>query len=255
MPARLRALQRWRAQGGIALIGYELFRGLVEPGKRTRVTPPQLQQLRAMLCDPGPDIIVLDEGHRLRDRKSLLYQAVVRVRTSRRLVLTGYPLQNHLMEYFHMIDFCCPGLLGTRSEFRDQFHTPITDGSARDSRPMDVQLAQRRTYVLTCLLRPYVLRRGVGYLKAVLPPKVEWVVYCRLSPFQAKLCVTVVCGVRVGCVTALTGTEHTAPADLLPPPSPSCYPARIPSVPGIAPFCDHGVTCTTWRRRRAAPVW
>ena len=183
---RVQALQRWHQRGGVALIGYELFRGLIEPG-RAQVSDAQRQQLRAVLCEPGPDMIVLDEGHRLRDNKSLLFRAFSRVATTRRVVLTGYPLQNHLVEYYCMVNFCRPGVLGTKAQFKDRFQYIITAGSAKDSLPQQVVQAKRRTYVLSCLLRPYVLRRGVAYLKAVLPAKKEWVVYCQLSTFQARL--------------------------------------------------------------------
>lgn len=191
--ARVEALQQWHRAGGMLLIGYELFRGLIEPGEKAtaRTTDPQhpqqLRTIRHCLCSPGPDLLVLDEGHRLRSPTSLLFRAMARVHTRRRVVLTGYPLQNHLDEYYCMVNFVCPGVLGSRSSFRDKFEHPIRAGSARDSDPRLVSVAQRRTYVLSCLLRPYVMRRGVQYLKRVLPPKTEWVVYCRLSPFQARL--------------------------------------------------------------------
>ena len=41
------------------------------------------------LCNPGPDLIILDEGHRLRKDKTRLYQILTSVKTRRRVVLTG----------------------------------------------------------------------------------------------------------------------------------------------------------------------
>ena len=175
---RGRQLRRWVQDGGVLILGYEMFRVLVL-GDATVA--------RKTLCDPGPDMIILDEGHRLRNSGSQLYNAVQRVRTRRRLVLTGYPMQNHLMEYFCMVDYLRPGFLGTKDEFRDRFEIPITNGQCADSDPNDIAYAKQQTWVLHNHVAPIVLRRDGHFLRAQLPPKHEWVVGCRLSPLQYAL--------------------------------------------------------------------
>ena len=106
-------------------------------------------------------------------------------RTSRRVVLTGTPLQNNLEEYYVMISFVRPGLLGTRRRFVELFGRPIREGMLADSSPADVRLAKRRTFVLARRLAPLVQRRDDSVLRAILPPMEELVLYTRVAPVQA----------------------------------------------------------------------
>lgn len=58
----------------------------------------------AFICifcqDPGPDILVCDEAHMIKNHKADITQALRQVRTHRRIALTGSPLQNNLQEYY-----------------------------------------------------------------------------------------------------------------------------------------------------------
>ncbi|TTN83893.1 Helicase ARIP4 [Bagarius yarrelli] len=139
------------------------------------------------LSQPGPDVVICDEGHRIKNCHASTSQALKNIRSRRRVVLTGYPLQNNLMEYWCMVDFVRPDFLGTRQEFSNMFERPILNGQCIDSTPHDVRLMRYRSHVLHSLLEGFVQRRGHDVLSTQLPVKEEHVILVRLSPLQTAL--------------------------------------------------------------------
>lgn len=99
-------LEHWQRQGGVLIIGYDMYRNLTSAGKKMRKRDQE--SLMSTLVDPGPDLVVCDEGHLLKNEKTALSEAMRRVKTSRRIVLTGTPLQNNLLECNNfLLDFFC----------------------------------------------------------------------------------------------------------------------------------------------------
>ncbi|XP_061658924.1 transcriptional regulator ATRX-like isoform X1 [Syngnathoides biaculeatus] len=182
---RFRALQAWNSTGGVMIMGYEMFRNLSLSPKVNR--SDLKKALKTLLVDPGPDFVVCDEGHILRNENSNISKAMGAVKTRRRVVLTGTPLQNNLVEYHCMVNFIKRNLLGSLGEFRNRFVNPIQNGQCADSTPKDVRIMKRRAHVLHAMLSGCVQRRDYSELTEFLPPKYEYVVAVRLSPLQYKL--------------------------------------------------------------------
>uniref|UniRef100_A0A3B4UQ36 DNA helicase n=1 Tax=Seriola dumerili TaxID=41447 RepID=A0A3B4UQ36_SERDU len=182
---RLGALQSWQRDGGVLIIGYEMYR-ILSLGQKIN-NEQWKTELKSILVDPGPDIVVCDEGHILRNDASNISKAMNAVTTRRRVVLTGTPLQNNLIEYHCMVNFIKKNLLGSLGEFRNRFINPIQNGQCADSTPKDVRIMKRRAHVLHAMLAGCVQRRDYSELTQFLPPKHEYVLAVRVSPLQYKL--------------------------------------------------------------------
>lgn len=68
------------------------------------------------------------QAHRLKNDSTLTNRALDSLPCKRRVLLSGTPMQNHLDEFYAMVDFCNPGCLGTPADFRRHFESPILAG-------------------------------------------------------------------------------------------------------------------------------
>ncbi|CAF1297698.1 unnamed protein product [Adineta steineri] len=182
---RVSHLNYWYENGGVAVMGYEMYKrlatGLGIKNKKHKT------EVYKCLVDPGPDIVVADEGHILKNAQTALAKCLSKIKTPRRIVLTGTPLQNNLIEYYCMVSFIKPSLLGTQQEYINRFVNPIQNGQHRDSNEDDVRLMKRRACVLHGLLTGFVDRKDYSLLKEYLPPKFEYIINIRLSDLQSQL--------------------------------------------------------------------
>lgn len=94
---RANKLMEWHNEGGVMILGYDMFRNLANP-TAPRIRKKVRESLQTSLIDPGPDMIVCDEGHLLKNEKTSLSKAITRIKTMRRIVLTGTPIQNNMKE-------------------------------------------------------------------------------------------------------------------------------------------------------------
>lgn len=178
-------LKNWQKSGGILLITINLF-GSLTKGKG-KGSSKIIATFKECLLDPGPDMVIIDEGHLLKNDQGAFNRSVSQVKTLRRVILTGTPLQNNLSEYFTMVNFVKPMLLGTKSEFRNRFEHPIKNGQHIDSTEYDVQIMKKRVHILHKLLKDCIHRRDYNVLVPYLQPKFEYVLSLRLTETQIKM--------------------------------------------------------------------
>lgn len=73
----------------------------------------------------------------MKNSENQTYQALVQLNCQRRVLLSGTPIQNDLLEYFSLVHFVNMGMLGTAAEFKKKFEGPILRGRDADATETD----------------------------------------------------------------------------------------------------------------------
>ncbi|GAB2295490.1 Pharynx and intestine in excess protein 1 [Dionaea muscipula] len=126
--------------------------------------------------------LILDEAHLIKNWKSQRWQTLLNFNSKRRILLTGTPLQNDLMELWSLMHFLMPHVFQSHQEFKDWFSNPIS-GMVEGQEKVNKEVVDR----LHNVLRPFILRRLKRDVETQLPMKQEHVLYCRLSKRQRNL--------------------------------------------------------------------
>lgn len=132
-------------------------------------------------------LMLADEGHRLKNGDSLTFTALNQLKCPRRVILSGTPIQNDLLEYFSLLNFANPGYLGTRADFRKNFENAILRG--RDGLATDQERAKgdEKLAELLALVNKFIIRRTNDILSKYLPIKYEYVLFVDMAPMQKRL--------------------------------------------------------------------
>jgi superfamily II DNA or RNA helicase len=164
----MREIERFRPE-----LRYALYHG---PGRKldptadiTITSYALLRQDRKELTEPRWDCVVLDEAQMIKNPESQVARAALELDAKARFALTGTPVENRLEELWSQLHFLNPGLLGGRSQFKERYARPISEG--------DTDIAAR----LRQRIRPFLLRRLKKEVAPDLPPLSEIILDCELS--------------------------------------------------------------------------
>lgn len=186
---RLDVIENWYRNGGVLIMGYEMFRKLIH-NRATRKHRAPLDeddhvQVRKQLLE-GPNIIIADEAHKMKNANASITQAAVNFRSRSRIALTGSPLANNIEEYHTMIEWIAPNYLGPIAEFRAKYVEPIQQGLWSESTSYERRRSLKMLGVLREDLAPKVHRADVSVLRKDLKPKTEFVITVPLTDLQHK---------------------------------------------------------------------
>ena len=146
-----------------------------------------LRNLTDNIGDTEVGLLLCDEGHRLKNSESLTFQALSQINVKRRVILSGTPIQNDLSEYFSLLNFANPDLLGSRLGFRKNFELAILRGRDADATEAEQKASNEKLQELSQMVSRFIIRRTNDLLSKYLPVKYEHVVFCRMAPFQLEL--------------------------------------------------------------------
>ncbi|KAI0127704.1 SNF2 family DNA-dependent ATPase domain-containing protein [Xylariales sp. AK1849] len=131
--------------------------------------------------------IVLDEGHLIKNPKAKISVAVKKLPSNHRLILTGTPIQNNVLELWSLFDFLMPGFLGAEKVFLDRFAKPIAASRFSKASSKEQEVGALAIEALHKQVLPFLLRRLKEEVLNDLPPKILQNYYCDLSDLQKKL--------------------------------------------------------------------
>ncbi|KAJ1612359.1 Swr1p like SWI/SNF2 ATPase [Cryptosporidium canis] len=127
--------------------------------------------------------LILDEAQNIKNFKSQKWQVMLSFNTERRLLLTGTPLQNNLMELWSLLHFLMPHIFTSHHDFKTWFSDPLTTAIENQQIEGERNLLAR----LHSVLRPFLLRRLKKDVEKEMPSKIEHVIKCPLSKRQKEL--------------------------------------------------------------------
>lgn len=120
--------------------------------------------------------VFLDESQTLKNPTTQRYKSVALLKSRNKVMLTGTPLENNTFDLYGQLSLACPGLLGSKQFFKEQYAMPID--KFKDTRKA-MELQKR--------VSPFILRRTKRQVATELPDKTEMVIYCEMGEEQRKV--------------------------------------------------------------------
>ncbi|MDE0471563.1 MAG: SNF2-related protein [Ekhidna sp.] len=129
-----------------------------------------------ILSDFYFNYIILDESQAIKNPESLISKKVRLLKSRRKLILTGTPIENSTLDLWSQMSFINPGLLSNEPYFKKEYLKPI-------EKKQDPEKIQK----LNSIIKPFLLRREKGRVAEDLPEKIVNIHYCTMSDDQKAI--------------------------------------------------------------------
>ncbi|KAI8951966.1 SNF2 family N-terminal domain-containing protein [Xylaria longipes] len=179
--------KRWDRRDGPRIVNKAAKRiidRVVKQGHILVTTYASVQIYGDMLATMDWAYAVLDEGHKIRNPNAAVTIACKELCTPNRVILSGTPIQNNLVELWSLFDFIYPMRLGTLVDFRREIEIPIKIGGYANASHLQIMTAEKTAQALKDNISPYLLQRLKVDVATDLPKKREQVLFCKLTQLQ-----------------------------------------------------------------------
>ena len=132
--------------------------------------------------------LVLDEAHIIKNPKTKMYLAIKKISAEKRIILTGTPIQNNVMELWALFNFLMPNFLGSSNDFEIKYHKKMAQNIKKLNLQEDVQenIFQTSLQEIRKRIKPFILRRLKSEVLQELPEKIISDYNCEMQPEQRK---------------------------------------------------------------------
>lgn len=128
--------------------------------------------------------VLLDEGHLIKNPKTITAKAARILRSRHKVILSGSPVQNKVQELWAAFDWLMPNYLGSDADFAERFGRDITRGQLPGASVDNMRKGMNKLKMLHQQVLPFILRREKGDVLKQLPPKIITDVPCYLTDKQ-----------------------------------------------------------------------
>ncbi|EFJ16515.1 hypothetical protein SELMODRAFT_421707 [Selaginella moellendorffii] len=171
-----------------------------------------LRKHKDIVASTNLELLICDEAHRLKScennqwlsKGNKTIASLASLNCNKRILLvrfcslhgfltpgsdwqTGTPAQNNLSEFYALLDFANPELLGSYNEYKNIYASPIEQSRDRNASHAEKELGSERSEELKQMTSFCILRRTSEINKEHLPPKSEYAVFCKLHDVQISL--------------------------------------------------------------------
>nr|KAK5431448.1 hypothetical protein LTR18_011354 [Exophiala xenobiotica] len=183
-------IEQWHRRGGILLLSYDRFTNYLSSPTRHEAdtdVPTDYDDDMGKILLEGPNIVIADEAHQMKNSNSKLGRLVGKFKTVTRIALTATPLSNNLEEYHTVASWVDPGCLGALHQFRARYIKPIAEGLRTESTQAQKTESVRKLKYLEDILRLKMVRADSQAITKGLPPKTDFVVTTPPTDLQKRL--------------------------------------------------------------------